>query len=151
MLRRALIAAAPLALLALPALAAEEGKPNEAGQYVDLSPVALPIVVDGQLVNYVFVSVRVVLTSAADVGKMRALEPYFRDALVKISHRTPFTSAKDYVSIDTGKLKAAMFQEAVRLAGPRNVQSIAVLSQAPKRRKGIPVPNSGGAAPEVRP
>ena len=43
----------------------------------------MPIVVDGQLVNYVFVYVRINLKSGADVTKMREKEPFFRDALVR--------------------------------------------------------------------
>ena len=46
------------------------------------------VVVNGQLVNYIFVNVRVNLTSRADVTKLReAKEPFFRDALVRDAHR----------------------------------------------------------------
>ncbi|HUO12227.1 MAG TPA: hypothetical protein VMU37_05665, partial [Caulobacteraceae bacterium] len=109
MRRRALLAALPLALAASRAFA----EAKEAGQFVDLAPVAMPIVVDGRLVNYVFVYIRINLTPAAPLEAMRDKEPYFRDALVKIGHRTPFTRPDDYTKLDETRLKASLYQAAV--------------------------------------
>lgn len=143
MLRRALISALPTLLMAGVAHAAEE-KPDkekkEVGQYVDLSPVALPVVVRGMLVNYIFVTVRVVLTSQANAAKWRAKEPYFRDALVRAGHRTPFTRNDSYILLDEAKLKATMMREAIAIAGARDVASITVGKQTPKRTSGLPKP-----------
>lgn len=153
MLRRTIIAVLPL-LAAAPALASEEKKktdPKDIGQYVDLASVALPIVVSGQLVNYVFVSVRVVLTSSANAGKLRALEPFFRDALVKAGHRTPFTNASDYASVDVPRLQATLLREAIAIAGRENVKAISVLSQTPKQRVGLPRPKGRPGAGDIAP
>lgn len=76
---RSLVLGLPLALGAGAALA----QSKDGGQYVDLSPVPLPIVVNGRLVNYVFVYMRINLTPAADTPHWRDKEPYFRDALVR--------------------------------------------------------------------
>ena len=142
--RRALIAAAPLALIATGALASEEKKDEKvgAGQYVDIAPVAMPIVVGGRLVNYVFAYVRINLAPGVDSVKMRQKEPFFRDAIVRAAHRTPFTLASDYTKIDEAKLKAVVTREAVLIAG-KAVKSVVVTSQQPKRRGGLPAPNSG--------
>ena len=144
MLRRALIAAAPLALAAASAFAAEGKKDEkvEAGQYVDVAPVALPIVVGGRLVNYVFAYVRINLMPGVDSVKMREKEPFFRDAIVRPAHRTPFTLATDYTVIDEAKLRATVTREAV-LIGGKAVKSVVVTSQQPKRRQGLPTPSSG--------
>lgn len=141
--RRALIALAPLALIAAPARAAAPKKPAAApdGQYVDLSPVALPIIVRGLLVNYVFVSVRIQLSALANTAKLRAKEPYFRDALVRAGHRSPFfTLATDYTKIDEAKLKAVLLREAIVIGGAKEVKGVVVLSQSPKKRTGLPSP-----------
>jgi hypothetical protein len=130
MLKRLLILAAPFVLLA-GATAAEE-KPKAVGQYVDLQPVALPIVVQGQLVNYVFVYVRVNLTPYTDVTKVRTKEPFFRDALVREGHRTPFVVAGNWQKVDEAKLDAALFRDASAIAGPGAVLSVVVTSQAPQ-------------------
>jgi len=141
LLRRALIAAVPLMLLATSAAASEEKKKDDkapVGQYVDLSPVALPIVVDGRLVNYVFASVRINLVTSANSVKLREKEPFFRDALVRAAHRTPFTKASDYSAIDEAKLSAAMVREATAIAGRGVIKSVVVTSQSPQKR--IPMP-----------
>jgi flagellar basal body-associated protein FliL len=140
MRRRTLLTAA-LALAAAPsAWAAEEKKEGkqDVGQYVDLQPVGLPIVSNRVLVNYVFVYVRINLTSAANASKLREKEPYFRDALVRLGHRTPFTLPSDLGKIDTVRLTAALKQEVVRIVGPGQVLSVIVTSQAPRRRIATP-------------
>jgi hypothetical protein len=134
-MRHRLLVAGALALaLAGPAAAAEgEGK-GDVGQYVDLQPVGLPIVDRGQLVNYVFVSVRINLTSAANASRWREKEPFFRDALVRAAHRTPFTLASDLSKIDAQRLTSILKAEASRIAGPGQIRSVVVTQQAPRRR-----------------
>lgn len=152
-MRSRLILVAAIALLGLsglqhPALAAahggEGGGEGEKGtgdvQYVDISPVALPVVYERRLINYVFVTVRVHLAPNADAPALRAKEPFFRDALVKLGHRQPFTRLDDFASLDEGALRRALAVEATRIAGPRMVTSIEVLRQDPKRRTGLPIP-----------
>ena len=141
MLRRAILAA-PLVLVAAPALAAggekkAEGK-GDVGQYVDLQPVGLPILTKGRLVNYVFVYVRINLTSAANAAQLREKEPFFRDALVRAGHRTPFSHPTDLSQVDVPRLTAALTREANTIAGPGRIRSVVVTSQAPRRRARTP-------------
>ncbi|HTX48010.1 MAG TPA: hypothetical protein VME40_01350 [Caulobacteraceae bacterium] len=141
MRRRALLAALPLGLAAGVALAQDK----EAGQYVDLAPVAMPIVVDNHLVNYVFVYIRINLTPAANLEAMRDKEPYFRDALIKLGHRTPFTLPSDYTRLDEGRLKASLYQAAVAIAGPGAIANVQILpGGAPMHRTGLPRPQVAG-------
>jgi hypothetical protein len=137
MFRRALIAA-PLLLLASTAQAASGSAPAAVGQYVDLQPVGLPIVVRGQLVNYVFVYIRLNLSAGADAAFLRDKEPYFRDALVRMAHRTPFTVPGDYNLIDEARLTAGLMREASAIAGPGAIRNVVVTSQAPQHR--LPAP-----------
>jgi hypothetical protein len=141
MLRRAF-----LACLAI-AAAAQSGAAGaaEAGQFVDLSPVAMPIVVNGRLINYVFIYVRIDMTPSADMQRMRDKEPYFRDALVRLGHRTPFTLATDYTRLDEPRLKAALYQAAAAIAGPGMVAGVELMSGGgPLRRTGLPKPGLAG-------
>ena len=136
-MRRRAFLALPLAVLATPALA-EKAAP---GQYVDLAPVALPVVVVRRLINYVFIYVRINLTPQADLPRLRDKEPYFRDALVRAGHRTPFTRLDDYTRLDEGRLKASLFQAAVAIAGPQSIASVEILpGGGPMRRMGLPKP-----------
>ena len=140
MIRRALIAAAALMLSTSPATASEpkkEGK-GDVGQYVDLQAVGLPIVSQGRLVNYVFVYVRINLTSGANAARLREKEPFFRDVLVRAGHRTPFTNPADLSAVDVAKLTAALTREATTIAGPGQIRSVVVTSQAPRRRIRMP-------------
>lgn len=138
MLKRLLILAAALPILASGAHAAE--RPKEVGQYVELEPVALPLVFDGRLVNYVFVYVRINLKSGVDVMRVREKEPAFRDALVRDGHRTPFVVAGDWQKVDEAKLSAAVMRDASAIAGPGAVSSVTVTSQTPQRRAMPPRP-----------
>lgn len=123
-------AAVLLSLLGSAALAAD--KAEEGGQQsVPISPVALPIVVDGKLVNYVFVTVRLDLSPTANTSKLREKEPFFRDALVRAAHRTPFTLPSDLTRIDEAKLKAVFLRDAQAIGGPA-VRAVRIESQAPK-------------------
>jgi hypothetical protein len=108
---------------------------------VDLAPVALPVIVDNRIVNYVFVFVRVNLAANASGPKLQSKEPYFRDALVRAGHRTPFTRFDDYTQLDEARIKAALMAAAPQIAGPGVVTSISFTSpQQPKKRAGLPKP-----------
>src|SRR6185312_1167860 len=114
---------------------------KSSGQYVDLSPVPLPIIAKGRLANYVFVYVRINLAAAADTPHWRDKEPYFRDALVRLAHRTPFGLPGDLTRIDQARLKAALYQAAVAITGPGVVTSVDILpGGGPMRRIGLPKP-----------
>ena len=135
MVRRRLILTLSAVLLAAPAVARSEGAAKkDPGQVVDLLPMALPVVVDGQLVNYVFVTVRLVLTPAADAARWRAKEPYFRDALVRAGHETPFVVPGQYEKIDVDKLAAALMRDAQAITGPGVIKGVVVMSQVPGHR-----------------
>jgi len=141
MRRRDLLGSLPLVFVAGAAMA----QAKEAGQFVDLSPVAMPIVVNGRLINYVFVYIRINLTPAANLEAMRDKEPYFRDALIKLGHRTPFTLPSDYTRLDEGRLKASLYQAAVAIAGPGAIANVQILpGGAPMHRTGLPRPQVAG-------
>jgi hypothetical protein len=121
--------ASSTALAAPSALAGDSAPPKVDDQAVKLSPVGLPIVVEGHVVNYVFVTVVVDLTPSADVIAIREKEPAFRDALVRDAHRTPFVIPGDYNHLDKDKLKAAMFRDAQAIAGARAIKGIEVTNE----------------------
>jgi len=152
MLKKALSLGLMAALLGGSVFAAGGEKPKkDVGQYVDISPVALPIVANGSLVNYVFISVRIMLSPQANVVKLREKEPYFRDALVRAGHRSPFTKLDDYNVVDSVKLKASLMREAQQIAGARDIVGISIMRQAPKRQMARPSDVVGRNSPEIRP
>lgn len=126
-----------------PSRASEEAAKAAPNPTVLMSPVALPIVVDGRLVNYIFVTIRLGLSTTADPPKMRLKEPYFRDALVRLGHRTPFVRPDTYTALDEPKLKAALIREANAIAGPGSVLSVQILKAQPQHYDGLPKPKTG--------
>lgn len=111
-----------------------------------MSPVALPIVVDGRLVNYVFVTLRLGLLPTGDIPRLRAKEPYFRDALVRAAHRTPFVRNDNYAAIDDVRMKATLMREAAAIVGPGMVISVQILKELPQHIDGLPKPKTGPLA-----
>ena len=86
----------------------------------------------GQFVN---------LTGSADMTRLRDKEPFFRDALVRAAHRTPFTRFDDYTKLDEAKLKAALLQAGNVIAGPGSIASSQIMpGGGPMRRNGLPTP-----------
>jgi hypothetical protein len=154
--RRSLVAAAALVVggvLAAPgaALAAEGGEKDKAPQdFVDLLPVGLPVVVDGRLINYVFLTLRIRLSPKADVLKLRMKEPYFRDVLVRLGHRTPFTNPANYTTLDLPRLQQAFAREAATVAGPGVIRAIEIVSETPQKRYGLPKPGAN-TRPAIQP
>src|SRR5260221_119629 len=112
------------AALATPVLAAEEKKNDDNGLYVDLAQTGLPVIQDGRLGNYVFVHVRLNLAPGSNPVQLRTREPFFRDALVRAAHRTPFVIAGEPNKLDEAALKRTMMVEAAKIAGPRAVASV---------------------------
>ena len=154
MIRRALIASLALFVASnafASAPAKGEGKDEKVvGQYVDVYPVAIPILADGRLINYVFVALRVQLTPTAKAPKWRAKEPFFRDALARMAHRTSFGSAADYASIDGPRLTAAFQREAMAIAG-KDVKGVIITAQTPKQRLGLPKPGPVLVRADIQP
>lgn len=154
--RRQLFGAAVLAawgplLAPATAIASEGGEKEKAPQdFVDLLPVGLPVVVDGRLINYVFLTIRVRLSPKADVMKLRAKEPYFRDTLVKLGHRTPFTNPTNYTTLDLPRLKQAFAREAGAIAGPGAIRAVEIVNETPQKRYGLPKPGAK-ARPAIQP
>lgn len=135
---------AALTLIAAPAAGLAGGNPANSAPdpTVLMSPVALPVVADGRLVNYVFVTLRLGAAPDADSARLRALEPFFRDALVRAGHRTPFVRPDSYTVLDDARLKQALLHEAAAIAGPGQVVSVQVVREQPQHVDGLPRPGA---------
>jgi hypothetical protein len=141
--RRSLIATALMAV-ASPALAngppkKKEGEAAEPDPTIKLQPIAIPIIVDGKLPNYIFVNMTLKMGAAVPVTVMEGQEPLLRDAVVKAAHRTPFTASDTYVEVDAVKLKSVVMREAATLVGKGKVASVEITKQI--ARKQIPHPS----------
>lgn len=135
MRRRDLLSAAA-ALSAVATAAAADDAPA-AGQSLSMPGVGLPVITEGRLRNYVFVSLRLRLGGSATPETMRGKEAYLRDALVRAAHRTPFVVPGDWTRIDAAAVSASLMRSAAAIAGRGAVTSVEIVSQAPRRRTGV--------------
>lgn len=148
-MRRALVIATLSASLiaGAPARAAQSSGPP-ADSTVALSAMALPLIFSGQVVNYVFVTVKLQLSPGADVVAVHDKEPYIRDAVIREAHRTPFVRANDYNRVDDARLKAAIWRDAAAIVGPGKIRSVIIVDETPQHRIASPQANNG---PEIVP
>ena len=143
-----------LTLNAWPAMALAADAAAEKPATVQLAPVAMPIVVDGRLVNYVFVTVKLTLAKGVEGAVVRDKEAFFRDALVRAGHHTPFVVATDYTKADVAKIRAEVLKDAPQFVG-RGVVANAEITKQVSQTKAymIPQPPKPGAPaprPQVR-
>ncbi|PHS21873.1 MAG: hypothetical protein COA84_14645 [Robiginitomaculum sp.] len=64
--------------------------PSQSLRSVDIPVVVAPISIDGHLVNYAFLAIRVVLDDNVDAWKMRSKAHFMRDAILRTAHKYPF-------------------------------------------------------------
>lgn len=136
--RRALFAAAGLALAAAPVRASSPKAGSAEAPALGVAGVGLPVIEGGRLRNYVFVSLRLHLGAGKTVEQMRPKEAFFRDALVKAAHRTPFTVPGDWTRLDERALSNALVAAAAGISGRGSVTRVEVVAQNPRRRSGMP-------------
>lgn len=143
--RRDLLAAgtaAALATTAAPAFASGGESKDDGPAHTNLSGVGLPVIFEGRLRNYVFVSVELTLGDDAKADEMRAKEPFIRDALVRAAHRAPFTLADDWTKVNELQVNAAVMAIAKVLVGEGKVTASRVVVQTPRRVTGIRSPST---------
>jgi len=140
MRRRDIFALGSLALAGAAATRASAGDAPAASEdaaSLNIAGVGLPIISGGRIRNYVFVTVRLYLGGGQTPETMRAKDPYFRDALVRAGHRTPFVLADDWTRVDDAAVCAMLMAAAPGISGPGSVVRAEVTLQAPRRRTGV--------------
>lgn len=104
---------------------------------MNLTALGLPVISGGRVRNYIFLSIRLHLGVGHAPESVRPKEPFFRDALVRAAHRTPFTVADDWTLLNAPAISALLMRLAPTLAGRGVVTRVEVVSQAPRRRTGV--------------
>jgi hypothetical protein len=137
MRKRLAVALSGLALLYASAAGAAEPKAKVEPPFFELQPIGFPVVFKGELVNYVFVSLKLMLDPRQDAAKLHAREPYIRDLLVRDGARAPFNVPESQVRLDDGRLKAAVMAASRSAFGAGVVTSVQIVSETPQRRTGM--------------
>ena len=139
MRRRDIFAVGTLALAGAAATAASASDAPAAagGATLNIAGVGLPIISGGRIRNYVFVTISLTLGAGTTPEQMRSKEPYYRDALVRAAHRTPFVLADDWTQVDAPAVCAMLMRVAPSISGAGSIASAQVALQAPRRRTGV--------------
>jgi hypothetical protein len=131
-MRAFLVALALGSILVADAAAASEGGAKPAPSTVLMSPVALPVIIDGRIANYIYVTLRLQLGPKVDAAKMREKEPFFRDAMVRAAFRAPLWRGGDPNALDEAKLRAVILRESSAITGQGSVTGYQLLRAQPQ-------------------
>jgi hypothetical protein len=125
-----------LALVTLPALAAEEkkeggkeggAKGGKAGTNVDMPFLMAPLTdADGKLTGYAYISTRLTAASEATTLIVREKIPYIQDAMVRDVNGADVTAAEDREQVDIPKLEGRLLGDAKKIMGAGKVKQITV-------------------------
>jgi hypothetical protein len=148
-MKRILLLPGLLLMLATPARADVDGK-TTSNQTIQMETVALPVIVNGALLNYVFVSIRLELMPKADGAAVRGKEQFFRDDLVRTGHRAPFTRFDDYTKVDEAKVTAEIMHAAPGIVGAGVVRTAVITKQVSQKMLATPRP-AAKKAPDIIP
>ncbi len=140
--RRTLIAAGTVALTGgVPRAAAASSDAPAAPASLSIAGLGLPVIDGGRLRNYVFVALRLELGAGKTMEQIKPKEAFFRDALVRAAHRTPFTVPGDWTRLDERALFAALVSASAAISGRGSIRRVEIVSQTPRRRTGMQPPH----------
>lgn len=140
----ALIASTILAGLANASGPSPKGKEEEGEQGEQLSSrsmdapyLAVPVVRDGQLVNYLFVSIRLEVANGVDLWQTREKAHFLRDALVRASHSNDLADPTDNNALNEARAIQVYRAAAVQALGERAVGPITIVATYSSQGSGI--------------
>lgn len=143
--RRHLLSAAALVGFAAATSARASSEKSEApaeAATVNITGVALPVLIDGRIRNYVFVGLKLHLAPGKLAEEVRVKEAYYRDALVRTAHRTSLAVADDWNRLSEAGITGAIMGIAGVVSGPGVVARCEIVTQAPRRQAYTPRPES---------
>ncbi|MFT3726844.1 MAG: hypothetical protein QM759_03375 [Terricaulis sp.] len=100
----------------------------DASRSMDAPYIAVPVVRDGQLVNYLFVSLRIQISPHVDLWRTRERAQFLRDALVRASHANQLADPNDINKLNEALALQVYRQAAVQSLGAQAVAGLTVVS-----------------------
>lgn len=118
--------------------AAKGGKQGEGGEAsvsrsMDAPYLAVPVVRDGVLVNYLFVSVRIEINQGVDLWRTRERAQYLRDALVRACHANQLDDPNDINALNQPRAIQVFHDTAAQVLGPRTVGRVTIVASYSSR------------------
>ncbi len=110
-----------------PSFAAEEAVGEVNPRDVELPAFVMPISVDGKLVNFLFVTLKVMVAPKVDPWAIRGKAHIARDALIRAVHATPMTDPNNLKDFDRRKIQTILKPALDRAFGAGSIQSVRVI------------------------
>ncbi len=139
----AIVASTLLAGLANAAGPSERGSEDSEGgeqlssRSMDAPYLAVPVVRDGQLVNYLFVSIRVQIAPGVDLWRTRERAHFLRDALVRASHSADLADPENANGLNEARAIEVYRAAAVQALGERAVAGVSIVAVYSSQGAGI--------------
>lgn len=121
--------------------AAEEPAEGEdaatSARSMDAPYLAVPVVRDGELVNYLFVSIRIEIAQGVDLWRTRERAHYLRDALVRASHGNDLADPENNNVLNEARAIEVYRAAAIRALGERAVGAITIVATYSSQGSGV--------------
>jgi len=114
----------------------EEGE-QLSSRSMDAPYLAVPVVRDGQLVNYLFVSIRIEVAQGVDLWRTRERAHFLRDALVRASHANDLVDPNDSNALNEPRALEVYRAAAIQALGENAVGPISVVATYSSQGSGI--------------
>ena len=117
--------------------AEEGGGEQHSARSMDAPYLAVPVVRDGQLVNYLFVSMRIEIAQGVDLWETRERAHFLRDALVRASHANDLAAPNDNNALNEARAIEVYRAAAVQALGERAVAGVSIVATYSSQGSGI--------------
>jgi hypothetical protein len=116
---------------------AEEGEPQLSSRSMDAPYLAVPVVRNGHLVNYLFVSVRIEIANGVDLWRTRERAHFLRDALVRASHTSDLADPDDPNLRTEARAVPVYRAAAIQALGENAVAGVSIVASYSSQGSGI--------------
>lgn len=100
---------------------------------MDAPYLAVPVVRDGVLVNYLFVSARIEINQGVDLWRTREKAQFLRDALVRACHANQLDAPNDVNALNEARAVQVFHDTAVGVLGERAVGRVTIVASYSSR------------------
>lgn len=107
------------------------------GRTMDAPYLAVPVVRNGQLVNYLFVSIRIEIAQGVDLWRTREKAHFLRDALVRASHANDLVDPNDSNALNQARAIEVYRAAAIQALGENAVGPITIVATYSSQGSGI--------------
>jgi hypothetical protein len=101
---------------------------GDVSRSMDAPYLAVPVVRDGRLVNYLFVSLRIQISPRVDLWRTREKAQFLRDALVRASHANALADPNDNNALNQALAIQVYRAAAIQTLGAQAVTGVTIVS-----------------------